>query len=46
MLGLPTFTAAVIIGITLLWIVYTAVFWVVSKDWHLADETPAQEGVA
>lgn len=36
--GLPAVTAAAIFGITLIWIIYTAVFWVISKDWHLADE--------
>lgn len=36
--GLPMFTALAIFGITAVWIIYTAVFWVISRNWHLADE--------
>lgn len=32
------FTALAIFGITAVWIIYTAVFWVISRNWHLADE--------
>lgn len=38
MFGLPDTTVAVMLGIPALWIVYTAVFYVRSRDWHLQDE--------
>ncbi|GAA1473744.1 hypothetical protein GCM10009621_14410 [Corynebacterium felinum] len=38
MFGLPDFTVAVIFGVSLIWIIYTLVFWIMSKNWHLADE--------
>ena len=38
MFGLPDFTVAVMLGIPLFWIAYTAVFLFRSRDWHLQDE--------
>ncbi|MDO5077508.1 hypothetical protein [Corynebacterium sp.] len=38
MFGLPTFTVVAVVGVSVFWILYTAAFWVISKDWHLADE--------
>lgn len=42
MFGLPDFTFVVIVGVCLVWVLYTLVFWIVSKNWHLADETEGQ----
>jgi hypothetical protein len=41
MFGLPLLTAAVILAVSGFWIIYTLVFLVISRDWHLADEQPA-----
>lgn len=43
MFGLPTFTVVAIIGVCAFWICYTAVFWAISKHWHLADEIEGGE---
>ncbi|AKK04734.1 hypothetical protein CMUST_01945 [Corynebacterium mustelae] len=42
MFGLPDFTFFVIVGVSLIWVLYTLVFWILSKNWHLADETEGQ----
>lgn len=45
MFGLPIFTVVVIGSVCAFWICYTAVFWAMSKNWHLADEIKEGEPV-
>ena len=40
MFGLPLFTVAVLLAVAGFWIIYTLVFLVISRNWHLADELP------
>ncbi|WP_315524919.1 hypothetical protein [Corynebacterium durum] len=40
MFGLPLFTVAVLLAVAGFWIIYTLVFLVISRNWHLADEQP------
>lgn len=40
MFGLPLFTVAVLLAVAGFWIIYTLIFLVISRDWHLADELP------
>ena len=40
MFGLTLFTLGVRLAVAGLWIIYTQVFMVISRNWHLADEQP------
>lgn len=37
MLGLPMTTTVIMVGVLGFWVVYTAIFYVVTKDWSVED---------
>ena len=38
MFGLPLGTAFLVFGFPVIWILYTVIFLVVSRDWHRGEE--------
>lgn len=37
MFGLPTTTTIIMVGVLGFWVVYTAVFYVISRNWSVED---------